>query len=235
MLVEKTDGEHTTYVTVPVYYRVVETESESTAYGSTVAGPFSYENAKGSENLSVAGTVTNSLKETVKVNVQKVWTDNKYGDLAKYMPVEIYVQLQYRAGDGDAWADVLTGGRLTLNEEGGWFASYSGLRADLQYRVIEAGILYADGIYDETIVVSDSGTIWTARSNHFDIVAESEFINNGEGEANYGCVITNTVKRSPDNPETGVNDHAAFYMTMATVSVLGLAMIGVKKRRIRED
>jgi len=223
-------------ITVPVYYRVIETESGSTAYGSNnKAGPFSIENTTGNEELSVTGTVINPLKDTVAVTVKKVWEDNKYGDLKKNMPVSITVQLQFRTGDGEEWQDVILGGEQILSEQAGWNFTYRGLRADLQYRVIETAILFEDGILEEAVLEQSTLLGWTGRSNHFKIVAVNGFYVDEEGNTIYGCVITNTSKDEPWNPETGDNSHIAAYIGMAAASVTALAVAGAVKRKKRDE
>lgn len=134
-----------------IKYRVVETEIENTEFDTEGNGVYTViygddVSYSGSKTLDY-GAVTNKLNGAT-FGVNKVWDFGIYDkeEYKELLPESIQVELQY-SKDGNNWISVDTSaGKADLTEANNWSYTFTDLRKDYKYRVVEVSMTYNEGV-----------------------------------------------------------------------------------------
>lgn len=224
----------------PVSYRVVEVEPLDEYYTVTEF-TFAYEGEAETKGL-VSGAVSNKISDFTQLTVTKKWKDNADHDLKWYRLNNVVVQLQYRTDDDDAWKDVPQNGEAILDSSNGWTHTFTELRADYQYRVVERSIKIGFITHRVQRILKDEGGVVLAKVYNFNSKGVTTSVILDNGVKIYFTELTNELMPRPVVPKTG--DDSNLKMAGAACGTSAIGLLGAvsvlaagkrKKRKMRDD
>lgn len=221
-------------VSRPVYYKVVEDEIPSTSYDSIEMGPVSYDDAKETEDLTVAGTVTNPLTSVTFLETEKTWVDNKQKQLRGYIATKVNVVLQYRTDADAQWQQVPKNSEAVLTEDNNWTYTWEDLRDDYQYRCIEISYQRGSTTYKADPALKNEGYTYETSIGEFAASAQTKTSRTEDGSRIYQTELINKLNDHP-GPKTGDDSDFRLFGSLLATSFFGLLACAFIARKRREE